>query len=295
MEKKTSNQAIKLEPEIRSVLANAKLKKYIFIDIQSSLHSIGFSKRFTKDLIKALEEDRIQKFRREHREEIKKKYAIGFRQKIAPDFLENEVIPHIPPSKFIMDIGCGTGALSYRLSKYDRFKKIIGVDIAKYPEWKLFYNSKMEFAQIDPNSFEKVLKSYQPHTITLTWSLHHMPATMQKKYLQKIHEALPRGGKVIVLEDAYSIEKNPLNGVKIWKRFMKLNQNERQKVMSVLDWIANKVLSGRRKIPMPYSFRTVEEWTKLCMAVGLRVKSRFLGFPDKRDINVPQALLVLEK
>ncbi|MBI4043654.1 MAG: class I SAM-dependent methyltransferase [Candidatus Diapherotrites archaeon] len=271
------------------------MRKYIFEDVNASLHSIGFSKVFRKDLIKALEKDQIKKFRNKHFNEITKKYVIGFRQKVAPSFLENEFIPHIPSAKLIIDVGCGTGALPYRLSKYNRFKKIIGVDVTQYPEWKLFSNAKTEFIQINPNSLENILKSFHPDVVTLTWSLHHMPKINQKSYLQGIYDALPNEGKVIILEDSYSTKKRPLKGARTWAKFMRLKPRERQKVMSMLDWVANKVLSGRAKIPMPYSYRTTEEWTKLCERMGYRVKTRYFGFPNKRDINNPQALIQLTK
>ena len=290
----TTHQLL-FDSTVKRALSNRKVKVHVVNNIEQSLHSIGCSKSLRKDLVCALETNTIAIFRAKHCRELKEKYAIAFRHRTAPDFLEKEMVAHIPAAKAVVDLGCGNGILVHRLSKYRKFGQIIGADITAYPEWKKFKNKKMKFVKISSSNMEKVLDRYRPHVITITWSLHHIAKKLQLEYLESIYKILPQNGCVIMVEDSYSEKKPPLTGRKRWKAFMKLTKKGRQQFMAVNDWIANKALAGREKVPMPYSYRTVEEWTKLCGGIGFSVKSRFIGFPDKRDINVPQALLVLKK
>ena len=65
--------------------------------------------------------------------------------------------------------------------------------------------------------------------------------------------------------------------------------------MSIIDWIGNSLIH-RRDIPMPYSYKTVEEWEKFYSTFKLKlVQSQYLGF--SKDFFHPgtYGLLILEK
>lgn len=98
----------------------------------------------------------------------------------------------------------------------------------------------------------------------------------------------------MVLEDSYSTELPPENDIGVYDFFMKFNEDDRRKIMGVYDWVANKVLAQRDKVDIPLTYRTLEEWEKLFMDIGFKIiKKKFIGFPEKRDINTPQSLLIV--
>ena len=114
--------------------------------------------------------------------------------------------------------------------------------------------------------------------------------------MRVIFNILKSGSRLVVLEDSYSEKLQPEQGEIIYSGFMALDKQGKIKVMSAFDWIANRVLAGRRNIPMPFGFRTLEEWTEVFKRTGFAIlKERFIGFPKDRDVNNGQSLFVLAK
>jgi SAM-dependent methyltransferase len=277
-------------------LISPKLVKYVRDNLSQSLTSINFSKEFVVYLLKHLANLDFPNFYKKFDYELERIYTKGFFQNIVPSYFDKNVIPNIPASNYIIDIGCGTGILAHRLIRQSRFKKIEGIDISTYPEWKLFSSEKVKFKIVPQQDFDKYLSSTPFDNVVLTWSLHHMPYDEQESYLKKLFSHLKTGGTVVILEDSYSEKLKPEFGEDIWKEFMKLSADERRKVMSFYDWIANRVLAKRYAEPIPCTYRTLEEWSKIGEKIGFKTfKTIFIGFPDNRDINTPQSLIVFRK
>lgn len=282
--------------EILDKIANKKIYDYVMDNLQSSLSSIGFSDEFVDYFVNNFSELNFEDFYNKFGEEITKVYDIGFFQNIVPEYFNKEVISHIPESNTILDLGCGTGILIHSLSNNQKFKKLIGIDINKYAEWEQFKNPKIEFRIIAENEFEDFLKKTQPDNVVLTWTLHHMNYEEQSRYLKEIFKIINNGSRLIILEDSYSEELLPRSGKIIYDSFMELNSSERKIVMSIYDWIANRILARRKSVPIPFGYRTLEEWQNLCEGIGYKtIEKVFIGFPDKRDINTPQSFLIVEK
>lgn len=118
----------------------------------------------------------------------------------------------------------------------------------------------------------------------------------QERYIQYLHDVLATGARLVVLEDSYSIKLSPENDIGVYNSFMKFSEDNRRKIMGVYDWVANKVLAQRYKVEIPLTYRTLEEWERLFIDKGFSItKKKFIGFPDKRDINTPQSLLIVTK
>ena len=129
---------------VLEILSNEKILVFIVENLKRSLKSTGFSNKFIKDLISSLKTI-DDNFFEKHEAELREIYALGFFQKIVPSYFSEYVIPLIPEANTILDLGCGTGILAHVLSNNDKFKKILGIDLNSYPEWKLFKNSKVKF------------------------------------------------------------------------------------------------------------------------------------------------------
>jgi len=118
----------------------------------------------------------------------------------------------------------------------------------------------------------------------------------QERYLKTLGGVLKSGATIIILEDSYAESLEPEFGRKLYEEFMLQKSADRQKIMGALDWIANCILSKRTTMPVPFSYRTLEDWKKILEKTGFQVtKMRFLGFPKYRDINTPQSIIVARK
>jgi SAM-dependent methyltransferase len=246
--------------DVREILSgDKKLADFIIKNLQKSLFSIGFSKEFLGDLLSDLGNIDVKDFSEKWKKELQQKFTIGFFQNLVPRYFSKYVVQATPSSGKIIDIGCGTGILAKLYAGNDRFKKVIGIDIRAYPEWELFRNKKIRFRVVKEDEIADFLKIEKPDSITVTWTLHHMEYGEQERYLEYIHENLENGSRVIVLEDSYSADLVPENGADKSKEFMMWSLEQREKIMSVYDWVANRVLAQRDKVPMPCTYRTLEE------------------------------------
>jgi SAM-dependent methyltransferase len=286
---------VKQEQEIiSSFLSDLELRDFVDSNLRKSLVSIGFSEKLADTLTRGSGFD-VKWFQKEFSKELEEVYRIGFFQKFVPAYFEKFVIPEIPPGR-ILDVGCGTGILIKKLAESASFKDLTGIDINEYPEWKSFEAHGIHFEVVTEEQFSEFLKTHQPDSVTLTWALHHMRYEEQARYLRMIFEAMQLGSKLIILEDSYSEGLPPENGEDRWRAFMKWSEDDRRKIMSVYDWVANRVLAQRKHVPIPFGYRTMEDWIRLCEEGGFKlIKTRFIGFPDQRDINTPQSLIIFQR
>jgi SAM-dependent methyltransferase len=280
--------------DVREILlSNEELSSFVIENLKSSLASIGFSDNFLSDILNNLINLKVKEFGERWQDELKQRYSIGFFQNLVPKYFLDYIVPVTPASEKVVDIGCGTGILAKLYGQDDRFQKVLGIDINPYPEWDVVQNDKIGFKVVKEDQFNNFLGSEKPDSIVLTWTLHHMEYDEQERYLEYIHENLKVGGKIVVLEDSCSADLVPESGLERYKRFMEWNSKERRQIMSVYDWVANRVLAQRDKVPIPCAYRTLEEWSSFLEEKGFElVLKRFIGFPDDRDINTPQSLLI---
>ncbi len=126
--------------------------------------------------------------------------------------------------------------------------------------------------------------------------MHHLNFQKQAKYLEAMHDALPSGATLLLLEDSYSMILKPEQGVERHNIFMKLSLSDRLAIMGIYDWFANRVFCMRTQTPVPFAYRTIEEWGEIGTQAGFtHLKSQFIGYPANFDVHTPRALIVFQK
>lgn len=289
------NKIAKDQLFVENALQNEKVKDFVYSNLRESLAYLGFGAELINDLLSNLQNLDIESFWNKHKEELDKIFTIGFLQHIAPEYFKTHVIPEIKKCKKIVDIGCGTGILAKILAETGRFDEIVGIEIIPYPEWKMFTNEKISFEVVQEEKLEEFLVQEQPDSVVLTWVLHHMEYDQQVRYMQRVYDVLKPGAQVIILEDAYSTVLEPLLGKELHDKFMHLTLEERHAITGINDWTANRILGQRAMVPVPFGYRTVEEWKEMFSKIGYKnTYEKYIGFPD-RDVYNPQSTIVFEK
>lgn len=122
----------------------------------------------------------------------------------------------------ILDLGCGTGDLAYKINKYSKKSKIIGLDlseamldVAKFKRGKEDKNIIFQKGNSESLPFQD---DYFDYIFCLN-SFHHY--ANYKKALQEIHRVLKNDGFFILLDP---ITDNPIR--KLWSFILKIVFNE---------------------------------------------------------------------
>lgn len=282
--------------DVVNVLSNSSLKDFIVSSLKESMTKLGFSEELMDDFLPNIDELDLEEFISKHCEELARVELGHFFGELVPAYFNKNVVVEVPVGGKVFDLGCGRGTLIQELIKRDQNSEIVGIDIKEAPEWKRLRSEKVKLEIIQEADFLSVLEKEKPDSVAVTWVFHHMEYEEQKRYIESLHKALKPGTIIVVLEDSYAETIPPESGKSRYTDFMKNNKEDRRKIMGVLDWIANRVFSMRTSMPVPFAYRTLEEWGGVFEEAGFKtVKMRFLGFPDDRDINNPQSLIVLRR
>ena len=281
---------------VRDVLSVDKLRNFIVPSLRDSMTILGFSGALINEFLDNIADLDLGVFIEKHRDELTRIQLGHFFDELVPKYFDKYVIPEVPARGKVLDLGCGRGTLMQCLVERGTNEEIIGMDIKAAAEWEALKSEKIRFEVIQEVDFLAFLEKEQPDIITATWVFHHMEFEQQKRYLKSLHKILKEGAVLVVLEDSYSKLMSPESGQEKYHDFMKLSTDERQKIMSAYDWIANRVFSMRTTMPVPFAYRTVEDWEKIFQEVGFTItKARFLGFPEYRDVSTTQSVLVAVK
>lgn len=281
--------------EIKNILADQNLFFYLSENFRQSLGDIGLSKELIEDLVQSLNPLDVIGFGVRNKQELDEKFTDGFYRKIAGKYFHEEVVPNVKPANKILDLGCGPGTLCNLLAETKSYKEVVGVDINKYPQWSN-KRSCVNFVQLKEDQFAKFISEFKPNVVVITWVLHHMAFEEQERYLTMLYDSMEKGSEIVILEDSYAEQQAPIYRKDFHDLFMKWSREDRDKILSANDWIANMVLAQRENIPMPFGYRTVEEWVEVFAKSRFKNNlQKYLGFPVHRDVNNPQSLMVFEK
>lgn len=157
-------------------------------------------------------------------------------------------------------------------------------------------NSKIEFLW-QPRPERTPLGDGTVDSIILSTMLHHIDPFVRLKLVTHLKEVLRDGGRLILIEDTYPehpADKDIHNVLD--ERFLAFSDTDKKEILSFLDWWGNRLMKNSRDIPLPCTFKSMEEWEEYFAEIGLKlVQKQYLGIPDMHThIMAPKGILIFE-
>ena len=157
-------------------------------------------------------------------------------------------------------------------------------------------NEKIEFLW-QPRPERTPLDNETVDSIILSTMLHHIDPFVRLKLVTHLKEVLRNGGRLILIEDTYPehpSEKDMHNALD--ERFLAFSNGDKKEILSFFDWWGNRLMKNSRDIPLPCTFKSMEEWENYFDEIGLKlVQKQYLGIPDMHThIMAPKGILIFE-
>lgn len=283
------------EDIVRDVYSDQKLKGFLIKRFERPMRNFSYSEELINDFLKNIDTLDIEAFDAKHHDEIARIRTELFFGVFSRKYFKECILPEIPENGKVLDFGCGRGLLIELLLERGK-NEVVGIDIFDSPEWSVLRERGVHLEVVQEDDFLNFIEKEQPDSIAITWVLHHMEYEQQKRYLESLHRVLKSGACFVALEDSYSEELPPEFGPDLSESFMAWSKEDRHKIMGTLDWTANVIFGQKTHMPVPFAYRTLEEWEQLCNEVGFKIiKKRYLGFPENRDVDTAQSVFVAER
>lgn len=295
--------------DLQACLSFDSARKYALESLESTLPDIGFDPVFVKDLTSLLSEIgrlpstisfryKIYEFRNKWRISLQRFYSWGYENKRI-DFFKKYIFALLPEQpSCILDFGCGRGLFSEYLADWFPSANIIGIDesyFRYYWEDIALRRPRVKFAQVRSREIARWLEAQAPFDCTIMlWVLHHSKPSEADRLL-KLLGSNGKAGDIFVCEDSFMKNAPPL--ADSFDFYHKWTEGAREEgfepaAHAILDFVAVQVLAGYSNVAMPRNYRPGERWLEtLRHATGREVFAEFIGFPNGRDIAVPQLLL----
>jgi len=173
---------------------------------------------------------------------------------------------NISPSARIVDLGCGTGALSVEIAKQNTLAKVFALDINDHMDHSLEIPENLEYNNVKPFSLAEC--NLNPDIIILSGVIHHVSKKQEVDFIKDIGDALPVGGKLFVHEHELSQSRT-----QIIERAM----------LAITEIISNRCLET---METHYNFLSRKELNKLLEDNNFRIlKEEAVG---GRYVTIPQ-------
>lgn len=306
--------------------------QYILKQVGDSLNKIGLRKNCVVAVVSLLTEiykqevsasqlaELVTRFQKDWRIHLDHKYLDEY-ETTRWHFMSEYVFPGKAEVQLgrCLDLGCGRGCITANLYQENLASSVVGIDASDFThewnerlsEWERnsgqFQDGRsVEFTSVPIGQIKTWLQKAGPFdTILLLYVLHHSEEYWATRTLEAIKGSLSSKGRLIILED--SLDPNPsvipisdkFDLTRIWRDWAHSEKTycltPAYDAQVVLDFVAVQLLAGFWDVRMPCNYRTSVEWQRCFEQIGYEVETyKYIGFPENRDIDVPQTLFVLK-
>ena len=314
---------------LRAAMRRWETRQYVLQRLDESLRSLGLHENCIIAIISILTEflrqpitggqltERVIAFQRDWRIHLDRRYLKDY-EATRWSFMSQYVFKeHDSSVRRCLDVGCGRGCVTATIFREKLARSVVGIDASNFTnEWNErisesvgTYNDKkavVEYKTVPIGQIESWLnQAGQFDLILLFYVLHHSEEYWAGKTLDALKGRLTDGGRVIVLEDSLEIDpavspvSDNLNLTRIWRNWAtsaKLySLTPAYDAQVILDFIAVQLLAGFSDVRMPCHYKPSHEWRSYFQQIGYEIENAsYVGFPDGRDIDVPQSVFVLK-
>lgn len=306
-----------------SAMGRSATRSYVLPRLEHSLARIGIERDCIEAVILLLVgllgrdafdgqklSDEVSKFQDAWRPHLNRVYLSDY-EAIRWRFITKYVLDRLQEGKELgrcLDVGCGRGCVTSMLITEHIASEAVGIDAANFEsEWRERLSSTtrgQRYQQVSIGDVDDWLKSSGPFdTLLLLYVLHHSDKYRASRTLRALCRNVRPGGRVIVLEDSLVLDRQPLedpfNLTPVWREWAMSEQlyclSVGYDAQVVLDFVAVHLLAGFREVRMPCNYRIGSDWVQFFAKLGYEtVQMENIGFPEGRDIDVPQAFFVLK-
>ena len=213
-------------------------------------------------------------------------------------------VQRLPAGSIVLDVGSGENEFGKVIAQNHAGIHVIGTDIYQYGvSDKSFGLPNLSYVkQPDSVHLPSEIKNKSVDVVSLNLVLHHLSPDNLPVVLREVSRILKPGGKVLVTEDTYSLNKPFSSGAdrKLSARFRTLVKQKGESFAANFfmfnDWYANIVIGRLTGMSLPYNFHSMESWVNIFEQAGFEIMdARHQGFPKETFHRPNSGTFILQK
>ncbi|GKH60573.1 carboxy-S-adenosyl-L-methionine synthase [Campylobacter ureolyticus] len=183
---------------------------------------------------------------------------------VSSNLITQILVKYLDSQAFIIDLGCSTGALLFKLFEKNPKFRLCGVDNSKAMQEiaknkAKAYGSKVEFIEADALTFE----FNSANAVILNYTLQFIRPLKRVNFIKKIYEGLEEGGIFILSEKLlYEDKKLSKNMIEIYEEYKEKNGYSKYEIAQKRQALENVLIpfseDENKKLLKDAGFRVIE-------------------------------------
>ncbi|MCZ6116430.1 carboxy-S-adenosyl-L-methionine synthase CmoA [Campylobacter ureolyticus] len=183
---------------------------------------------------------------------------------VSSNLITQILVKYLDSQAFIIDLGCSTGALLFKLFEKNPKFRLCGVDNSKAMQEiaknkAKAYGSKVEFIEADALTFE----FNSANAVILNYTLQFIRPLKRVNFIKKIYDGLEEGGIFILSEKLlYEDKKLSKNMIEIYEEYKEKNGYSKYEIAQKRQALENVLIpfseDENKKLLKDAGFRVIE-------------------------------------